>query len=55
MRWLGGRPMKLIRPLFTDCVSGESVGLYEDTLGRQWMAAGRWALFRVRRVLHEPR
>lgn len=48
MRILGGRPMRLIEPLFTDTVSGKAVGLYEDTLGRQWMAEGPWSLFRVR-------
>ena len=47
MKILGGRPMRLIRTMFTDNVSGRSVGLYEDTRGRQWMAEGPWSLFRV--------
>ncbi len=49
MRIFGGRPMKLVEPnYFTDAVSGESVGIYRDTLGRLWMAASPWALFRVK-------
>lgn len=46
---LGGRPMTLVKFLFTDVVSGESVGVYEDKFGRMWMATGRWAWFRVPR------
>lgn len=51
MSWLwkllGGRPMQCIDQLFIDRISGEAVNLYEDRLGRRWMANTRWALFRV--------
>jgi hypothetical protein len=44
----GGRPMIFVRYLFTDSVSGEMVGLYEDRLsGKRWMANGPWCWFRV--------
>lgn len=32
---------------FTDIVSGERVGLYEDKFKRTYLATGRWAWFRV--------
>jgi hypothetical protein len=45
----GGRPMVWIESLFVDYISGRTVSLYADRLGRRWMAEGRWALFRVER------
>lgn len=48
MTLFNGRPMRLVEHLFIDRVSGDSVGLYEDTLGRFWMASGPWSLFRIR-------
>jgi hypothetical protein len=48
IKLLGGRPMHLLRAhYFTDEVSGETVGLYRDQLGRRWMATNRWGWFRV--------
>jgi hypothetical protein len=46
-RMTGGRPMTLVTPCFTDCVSGEEVGYYIDSLDRHWLATGKWAWFRV--------
>ena len=50
-RWLarltGGRPMHRNEYAFTDTVSGESVWRWTDRLGRRWLAAGAWSLFRV--------
>lgn len=54
MKWLwkltGGRPMTYVHCLFVDSVDGSSVCHYRDRLGRNWMATGPWALFRVRRT-----
>jgi len=43
----GGRPMKVIRLLFRDIVSGKNVFEFEDKFGRKWMANHKWGLFRV--------
>lgn len=45
---LGGRPMRFVEYRFTDYVAGKTVNLYEDTLGRRWLAFGRWSLGRMR-------
>lgn len=47
--WLtGGRPMQLhIKNVFRDVVNGQMVHVYTDHKGRDWMAHGRWSLFRV--------
>lgn len=44
---LGGRPMTRITHEFRDYVSGQDVYRWKDTLGRFWLAEGRWSLFRV--------
>lgn len=50
-RLTGGRPMKLIEHcVFIDRVTGCSVSLWRDRLGRSWLAENQWSLFRV-----EPR
>lgn len=46
---LGGRPMRFVEYCFTDCVVGKAVNLYEDTLGRRWLAFGPWSLDRMRK------
>lgn len=46
-RLTGGRPMKYINESFRDIVDGRMVNLYEDGMGRKWLAHHRWALFRV--------
>ena len=46
---LGGRPMKYEGCAFIDCVSGEEVNYYTDTLGRKWLANHAWSLFRVKK------
>jgi len=46
-------PMKCVeRCHFVDVVSGASVGIYEDRFGRQWLAEGRFSLFRVERQIY---
>lgn len=46
--WLtGGRPMKRGEYVMRDRVSGENIYYYDDKLGREWLASGSWALFRV--------
>ena len=47
MKLLGGRPMKYVGHAFYDRIGGEQVNYYRDSLGRNWMATSRWALFRV--------
>lgn len=51
MRWLwkltGGRPMTFVNFRFTDVVNGLPVHHFHDRLGRDWLAHGRWSLFRV--------
>ena len=49
MRILGGRPMKMLGYNFTDVVSGKQVNNYVDTMGRHWLANGKWSWFRVAR------
>lgn len=46
-RLTGGRPMHSPEHRFTDVVSGRPVYLWQDTLGRSWLAEGAWSLFRV--------
>lgn len=43
----GGRPMQRVEHRFTDVVSGKPVYLYEDRLGRRWLAEHGWSIFRV--------
>jgi hypothetical protein len=54
MNWLwkltGGRPMTRVQHLFVDRVSGQDVFHYRDRMGRNWMANGAWALYRVERT-----
>ena len=53
-RLTGGRPMRLLfSGYFTSVVSAKRVNLYEDRLGRRWMATGKWALFRVASLVTE--
>jgi hypothetical protein len=46
-RLTGGRPMTAISTAFIDIVTGERVRIYQDRLGRRWLATGAWDLFRV--------
>ena len=39
--------MKYVGHAFYDHIGGEQVNYYRDSLGRNWMATNRWALFRV--------
>jgi len=53
MKWLwrltGGRPMRYSEHWFFDHIFWEPVDLYEDRLGRFWMARNAWApFFRIR-------
>lgn len=34
-------------PAFYDSIGGVRVNYYRDSLGRDWLATSRWALFRV--------
>lgn len=47
MQLLGGRPMTYIGQAFYDSIGGVQVNYYRDSLGRDWLATNRWALFRV--------
>lgn len=51
MKWLwhltGGRPMRHRKELFYDGIARRMVHMFEDRLGRQWMAFGAWSMFRV--------
>jgi hypothetical protein len=48
LQWvLGGRPMKYKCFLLSPNKDHKELGLYEDTYGRSWMAAGPWSLFRI--------
>lgn len=54
-RWLtGGRPMRIIRYAFDDCVLGGAIYYCRDSYGRIWMATGPWSWFRVRITSRSP-
>lgn len=44
---LGGRPMIYQGCAFVDCISGNEVNRFTDTLGRKWLAESKWSFFRV--------
>ncbi len=52
MMWLwkltGGRPMRCIEQRFMDQITWEPVYLWEDRLGRFWLATHSWSMFRVK-------
>lgn len=49
LKLTGGRPMTHISSAFRDVVNGRMVHYWRDQFGREWLAHGRWSLFRVPR------